>query len=350
MAHGYRAVTWSPFKKAFDVALVAGVAVFLIAFIAAGALTTPKGESFSEIQLLMSALGACAFAMLHLVLAIGPLARLSPRFKPILFNRRHLGVATFLVALAHAGLAILWYHGFSQTNPLVSVFTSNARYDSIQGFPFESLGFVALVILYLMAATSHDFWNTNLGAGVWKTLHMLVYPAYALLVAHVMLGAVQFEKSPVYALATALGAATLVLLHLVTGWREAARDGRARADAAGWVRIGPWADIPEGRAVIAPLASGERVAVFRYDGKVAAVSNVCRHQAGPLGEGCVKDGLVTCPWHGFQYRPEDGCSPPPFTEKIATYRVRITDGEVFVHKDALAPGTPSPPALIEAAR
>jgi nitrite reductase/ring-hydroxylating ferredoxin subunit len=43
------------------------------------------------------------------------------------------------------------------------------------------------------------------------------------------------------------------------------------------------ADIPEDRARIVCL-SGERVAIFKYDGKISAVSNVCQHQNGPLVE------------------------------------------------------------------
>jgi len=71
--------------------------------------------------------------------------------------------------------------------------------------------------------------------------------------------------------------------------------------------------------VVEPVGA-EPIAVFRYDGTVAAVSNVCWHPAGPLGEGRVMDGCITCPWHGYQYPPEDGCSPPPFNERIATCR------------------------------
>ncbi len=75
---------------------------------------------------------------------------------------------------------------------------------------------------------------------------------------------------------------------------------------------------------------GERVAVFRHDGKVSAMSNVCQHQNGPLGEGKIVDGLVVCPWHGFQYRPDCGASPAPFTEKVPTFRVRVAGGRVLV--------------------
>ena len=87
------------------------------------------------------------------------------------------------------------------------------------------------------------------------------------------------------------------------------------------------------------LPNGERVAVFRQDGTLSAVSNACAHQNGPLGEGRIVGGFITCPWHGFQYRAADGCSPAPFTEKIPTYRVRIKDGVVSVHGHANPPGT-----------
>lgn len=347
MGHGYKVVQWTPFKKAYDLALAIGVGVFLAVFIIVTATASPAAN-MHPVQLVLRATGVTAFALLQLVLAIGPLARLTNRAKPLLYNRRHLGVATFCVALVHAALVILWYHGFSETNPFVSLFASNPEYASIGGFPFESLGFAALVILFMMAATSHDFWNANLGPRVWKGLHMGVYVAYGLLVAHVMLGVVQDEKSPVYAIVVGGGVVVLSGLHLLTGLRERGRDVAKGAVAEdGWVSAGKAAEIPENRAVILVLKGGERVAVFRYDGKVSAISNVCRHQGGPLGEGCVKDGLVTCPWHGFQYRPHDGASPEPYTEKVATYRVKVEAGEVFVDPEALAPGTPVEPAAIE---
>src|SRR6185436_12814455 len=93
---------------------------------------------------------------------------------------------------------------------------------------------------------------------------------------------------------------------------------------------------------------GERIAVFRYGNRFSAVSNVCRHQGGPLGEGRIVDGCITCPWHGFQYLPDTGTSPPPFSEKIATYRTKIVDGLVLVHVKPMKPGTQVPPSLIEA--
>ena len=122
--------------------------------------------------LIMRALGACAIVLLHIILAIGPLARLSDRFKPLLYNRRHFGVITAVIALLHGGFALMWYHGFGTINPIASAIGGYGNYGVAIEFPFESLGFIALVILLIMAATSHDFWLTRLSPPIWKTLHM----------------------------------------------------------------------------------------------------------------------------------------------------------------------------------
>ena len=136
MSHDYRAVQWTAFKVRFDRWMLAGIAVYLIGFVAVSGLSQSEGESFAPIQTVMRATGTLAYLMLSFILCIGPLARLTDRFKPFLYNRRHLGVTTFLIALVHAGLVLLWYHGFSETNPVVSLFISNPRYDSLAGFPF----------------------------------------------------------------------------------------------------------------------------------------------------------------------------------------------------------------------
>ncbi len=127
-----------------------------------------------------------------------------------------------------------------------------------------------------MAATSHDFWLANLSAPVWKSLHMNVYLAYVLLLLHVVLGVLQSETQPLFAALLAVGAVLVLGLHLYTGLREVRADRESGSPATeGWLSLCPVDEIPENRARIFPVA-GERVAVFRYDGKVSVVSNVCR--------------------------------------------------------------------------
>jgi DMSO/TMAO reductase YedYZ heme-binding membrane subunit/nitrite reductase/ring-hydroxylating ferredoxin subunit len=346
MAARFTIVSWTPFKRAYDAVLGLALALFFTTYLTATFLAAPEGQRPSEIQVMIRASGAAAFSLLTVILCLGPLARLTPRALPLLYNRRHLGVACFLIALVHAALVVLWYHGFSEVNPFVSLLTSNANYAAFGGFPFESPGLIALLILFVMAATSHDFWNAVLGPRLWKALHMGVYAAYALLVAHVMLGAALGTKGVAQAALVAVSAVMVSTLHIASGWRERTRERQVAAQTEGWLDAGPAEAIADGRAVILVPPEGERIAVFRDGPLIHAVANACRHQGGPLGEGQIIGGCIVCPWHGFQYRPEDGCSPPPYTEKIPTYRTRIIHGRVLVDPVAQAPGTAVAPSRI----
>ena len=348
MAARYQAVLWNANKRRYDVLLLVGLVGYLGVFFGIGMAT--KAADTSPPILLIRAFGTAAFTMLHLILMIGPLARLFPEtFSPILYNRRHFGVAFFLVALAHAIVAVGWYHGFGTMNPLVSLLTNGGRWDgTLTAVPFEVFGLGALVIVFVMAATSHDFWLANLGAAFWKALHMGVYLAYGLLLAHVLLGVVQDDKGGLIALFAAAGFVLVAGLHLLSafwGAGQAARVGAA-SHGAEWVDVAAPDEIEDGRAKVVAIDGGERIAVWRDGNRVFATSNVCAHQAGPLGEGRILDGCITCPWHGYQYRPENGTSPPPYTEKIPTYRTRIEAGRIYVNKTALAPGSHAEPSLI----
>jgi hypothetical protein len=74
-------------------------------------------------------------------------------------------------ALAHGTLSFVLYHALGVISPLESLFLGDSGGVGIAGIPFQPLGAFALAILFLMAATSHDFWLRNLTAPVWKTLH-----------------------------------------------------------------------------------------------------------------------------------------------------------------------------------
>ena len=345
MSVQYKAVQWNPQKKHYDRVLAAGVALYVGAFVGMGAVLQPNATAET---LLIRAFGTGALLLLHITLCIGPLCRLDPRFLPLLYNRRHLGVTTFLLGLSHGGFAIAQFHALGDLHPLVSVLASNPRLDSVSQFPFQPFGLAALTFLFLMAATSHDFWLANLTAPVWKALHMGVYLAYGSLVIHVSFGALHSETHPALPAILAVGFMSVLGLHLAAGWRERAGDAERLPQADdGYVDVCAVDAIPEARAHVVALA-GERIAVFRYDGCVSAISNVCQHQNGPLGEGKVVDGCVVCPWHGYQYLPDSGRSPEPFTEKIPTFHVRVRDGRVWVDPNPNPPGTRVEPARVEA--
>lgn len=345
MSVQYQAVQWNRQKRWYDITLVAGVALFLAGF----ALVTLHRFPFITPEILIiRASAAAAFVLLHIILGIGPLCRLNPKFLPLLYNRRHAGVTLFLLTLIHAVMVIATYHAGGNLNAILNIFAASPLTHSVAGIPFQPFGFFALLILFLMAATSHDFWLANLTAPVWKALHMLVYFAYALLVLHVTFGALQGELSQVYVAAMGTGLAIVLSLHLLAAFKEKNLDRESDATTDdGFVDACGVAEIPENRARIVTVA-GERVAIFKYENKISAVSNVCQHQNGPLGEGKIVAGCITCPWHGYQYLPETGGSPPPFAERVPTFNVRVRDGRVLIHPKPNPPGTRAEPASIAA--
>lgn len=340
MSHAYRAVGWNSQKRAYDLIAVGG-AVTAATVAAAG--TWWRFPQVTIETALIRAFGVTAIILLHVVLSIGPLCRLDRRFLPLLYNRRHLGVITFMFGAAHGVFALVQFHGAGNVNPLVSVLTTSTGWLTVDRFPFQVAGLCALTILFVMAATSHDFWLRTLTAPVWKTLHMGVYAAYALLVVHVSFGALQSEVRSAAGLLLLGGASWLAAVHTAAARREAAVDRQPAA--AEWVDVCAAADIPDTRARIV-CAGGERIAVFKYDGKLSAISNVCQHQNGPLGEGKIVGGCVVCPWHGYEYRPDTGAAPPPFTEAVPTFRLRVVDGRVQVDPRPLRPGTYVEPAQV----
>src|SRR5262249_26235690 len=160
-------------------------------------MTVNRGQdAISPEILLIRATGTAAIILLHVTLSLGPLARLDRRCLPLMYNRRHLGVTTFALALVHAVLVTGFYHGFGVVSPLRPLLTRSVQYRSTSAFPSEGLGLFALAILFVMAATSHDFWLKNLSPRVWKSIHMLVYVAWLAVVLHVALGALQSERNP----------------------------------------------------------------------------------------------------------------------------------------------------------
>ncbi|MFC0771984.1 Rieske 2Fe-2S domain-containing protein [Terrimonas alba] len=343
MSASYSAVGWNRQKKIYDWLIAGFCTSYLALFIS---LTLLFNEEVTFETLLIRSTSTLAILILHVILAIGPLCRLNKKFLPLLYNRRHLGVTMFCFAAIHGIFSIIQFHSLSNTNPIVSLFTSNTNFGSLPAFPFQALGFFALIIFFLMAITSHDFWLHNLSPGVWKTLHMFVYLAYLLVVMHVMLGVIQYEKNPVFVIILFAGTTTLVTLHLLAAFKERKVDNaNFNLTKDGFVIVCDVNEMEENRAKIFCIDK-ERIAVYRHENKLYAIHNVCKHQGGPLGEGKIIDGCITCPWHGYQYLPHNGQSPPPFKEKVSTYDVKVIDNKVWLNPTPYPEGTVrTPPNL-----
>ena len=99
---------------------------------------------------------------------------------------------------------------------------------------------------------------------------------------------------------------------------------------ASYVKVAKASDVGPGQAKM--VAAGDKqIAVFNDNGSLYAIDDTCTHRGGPLSEGVCDDGVVTCPWHGGQFRLRDGQAVgPPASRGVSAYAVRVTDGEIEV--------------------
>ncbi len=88
-------------------------------------------------------------------------------------------------------------------------------------------------------------------------------------------------------------------------------------------------EIPPGTAKVV-VVLGAPVALFNVDGTFHAVSNVCLHRGGPIGEGSVDGFVVTCPLHGWEYDVRTGKNLANPIARLRTYAVRVDGDEVLV--------------------
>jgi thiamine pyrophosphate-dependent acetolactate synthase large subunit-like protein/nitrite reductase/ring-hydroxylating ferredoxin subunit len=96
-----------------------------------------------------------------------------------------------------------------------------------------------------------------------------------------------------------------------------------------WHRVAALDELGEGR-VRTVVAGPKSIALTHYDGQYGALDNHCPHQGGPLGEGTIENGLLRCPWHGFDYCPLTGAPPGDFVDTVITYPVEIRDDGIYV--------------------
>src|SRR4051812_711001 len=96
-----------------------------------------------------------------------------------------------------------------------------------------------------------------------------------------------------------------------------------------WIRVAGLDDLPDGR--VKTVVAGHRsVALTHCGGQYGALDNHCPHQGGPLGEGSIENGLLRCPWHGYDYDPLTGVAPGGHADRATTFGVEVRDDGVYV--------------------
>ena len=102
-----------------------------------------------------------------------------------------------------------------------------------------------------------------------------------------------------------------------------------------FVAVGKEADVKEGRVKTVHVLTGEAIVLTRVDGKIHAFTNTCPHMHGPLGEGEIAKGVVTCPLHGAKFDVRTGKNMGATfggqqVGPIKTFPVNVENGMVWV--------------------
>lgn len=100
------------------------------------------------------------------------------------------------------------------------------------------------------------------------------------------------------------------------------------------IRVASTKDVSEDKPLCA-MAGEKKLAIFSVKGKFFAIDNLCTHAGGPLCEGSVTDGTVTCPWHGSEFNVETGeVVKGPAKTAVAMYPTEIRGEDLFVDVSA----------------
>ena len=94
-------------------------------------------------------------------------------------------------------------------------------------------------------------------------------------------------------------------------------------------KVAQVSSIPQGRGFCVKI-NGKEIALFRVNGSIYAIDNLCPHEGGSLAEGEIKDNIVTCPLHGWTFNACTGCGIDPSDAKVARYETKIEGEEVLV--------------------
>jgi nitrite reductase/ring-hydroxylating ferredoxin subunit len=99
-----------------------------------------------------------------------------------------------------------------------------------------------------------------------------------------------------------------------------------------FIRVAAVADLAPGSCTELAV-KGKPVALFNVGGAFHATSNTCLHRGGPLGQGMLDGQVVMCPWHAWTWDVTTGDNTANSSLKVATYAVKVEDGQVYVAVD-----------------
>jgi nitrite reductase (NADH) small subunit len=103
-----------------------------------------------------------------------------------------------------------------------------------------------------------------------------------------------------------------------------------------WLDVGPVTQIAPGNARTLPVRGGDEIAVFHtLDNRFYALVNRCPHKGGPLSQGIVHGGVVTCPLHNWNISLRTGEALGDDAGCVPTIPLRVDAGRIYLLREAV---------------
>ncbi|MFO0798845.1 MAG: Rieske 2Fe-2S domain-containing protein [Gemmataceae bacterium] len=95
------------------------------------------------------------------------------------------------------------------------------------------------------------------------------------------------------------------------------------------IPLGKVTDLPAGATTVVEV-DGKDVAVFHHEGRFFAIDDLCPHMGASLSGGFVEGGVVTCPWHYWRFRLDDGSWADNPKVRIGCYPIHVEGDDVVI--------------------
>ena len=95
------------------------------------------------------------------------------------------------------------------------------------------------------------------------------------------------------------------------------------------VKVATLAQVPP-ETVIEVMVGHQPYAICYSGGEVRALSGVCIHRGGPLGQGQIHEGRIVCPFHLWEFDCRTGEYDYDPTKRVPTFEVQVEDGDIFL--------------------
>ena len=115
-----------------------------------------------------------------------------------------------------------------------------------------------------------------------------------------------------------------------------------------WHRVAD-ADPLDDNSVTSVAAGVKALCLAKFEGEYYALDNYCPHQGGPLGEGLIENGFVVCPWHGYEYAPQDGSPPGGYDDRVESYPLELREDGIYVAVERETPSDTISKQMMEVA-